>query len=104
MNTIKYINTTTQIEHSKLNGFFVGFINVLSDGILSAYIPLLEVLPECQGHGIGKKLIDLILARYEHLYMPDVCCNESVEQLYASKGFTKISGLVHRNYKRQGVT
>ena len=31
----------------------VGFINALSDGVLSAYIPLLEVRPEYQGTGVG---------------------------------------------------
>ena len=82
----------------------VGFINVISDGIFTGYIPLLEVLPEFQGQGIGKKLIDHITARYENLYMLDVCCDESVEQLYASKEFVKVSGMVHRNYNRQDAT
>jgi len=34
----------------------IGFINALSDGVFYAFIPLLEVLPEYQGHGIGKEL------------------------------------------------
>ena len=82
----------------------VGCINVISDGIFAGYIPLLEVLPEYQGRGIGKKLINLIMSRYENLYMLDVCCDESVEQFYASKEFIKVSGMVHRNYNRQNAT
>ena len=82
----------------------VGFINVISDGIFAGYIPLLEVLPEYQGRGIGKKLINLIMSRYENLYMLDVCCDESVEQFYASKEFIKVSGMVHRNYNQQNAT
>lgn len=82
----------------------VGFINVVSDGIFTGYIPLLEVLPEYQGRGIGKTLIDRILARYNDLYMLDVCCDKSVEQLYASKGFSKASGMVRRNYEKQNAT
>ena len=35
----------------------VGFITAISDGVLSAHIPLLEVLPEYQGHGIGSELV-----------------------------------------------
>ncbi|WP_218212220.1 GNAT family N-acetyltransferase, partial [Pseudomonas sp. 2822-15] len=35
----------------------VGFITAISDGVLSAYIPLLEVLTEYQGRGIGKELV-----------------------------------------------
>ncbi len=34
----------------------VGFINAISDGLLYAFIPLLEVLPEYQKRGIGKEL------------------------------------------------
>lgn len=37
----------------------VGFINAVSDQVLSAYIPLLEVVPEYQGKGIGGKLVEL---------------------------------------------
>ncbi|MBT4530516.1 MAG: GNAT family N-acetyltransferase [Phycisphaerae bacterium] len=82
----------------------VGFINVISDGIFTGYIPLLEVLPEYQGRGIGKTLIDRVLASYNDLYMLDVCCDKSVEQLYASKGFSKVSGMVRRNYEKQNVS
>ena len=39
----------------------VGFGNALSDGILSAYIPLLEVVPSRRGQGIGSELIRHLL-------------------------------------------
>ena len=35
----------------------VGFITAISDGVLSAYIPFLEVLPPFQGQGIGQQLL-----------------------------------------------
>jgi ribosomal protein S18 acetylase RimI-like enzyme len=82
----------------------VGFINIVSDGIFSGYIPLLEVLPEYQGKGIGNELTNKIISRYQHLYMLDVCCDESIEQFYASKNFAKVSGMVRRNYDRQDAT
>ena len=44
------------------NGRIVGFINALSDGILSAYIPLLEVIQEYQGRGIGKEMLAYVEA------------------------------------------
>ena len=31
----------------------VGFVNMLSDGVLTAFIPWLEVLPGYQGQGVG---------------------------------------------------
>ena len=33
----------------------VGFVRVLSDGVLMASVPLLEVLPKHQGRGIGAR-------------------------------------------------
>lgn len=35
----------------------VGFINAVTDKVLSAYIPLLEVLPAYKNKGIGSELI-----------------------------------------------
>ena len=37
-------------------GNVVGFVSAVSDGVLSAYIPLLEVLPSYQNRGIGTAL------------------------------------------------
>jgi GNAT superfamily N-acetyltransferase len=76
----------------------VGFINVISDGVFSAFIPLLEVLPEYQGRGIGGALIDRIVARYRDLYMLDLCCDERVVSVYESRDFIRVVGMVRRNY------
>ena len=37
-------------------GRVVGFVTAVSDGMVSAFLPLLEVLPEYQGRGIGSEL------------------------------------------------
>lgn len=60
----------------------VGFVSALSDGVLSAYVPLLEVLPEHQGHGIGTELMRRLLARLEGLYMVDLACDEELVPFY----------------------
>ena len=39
------------------SGKVVGFITAISDGVLSAYVPLLEVLPPHRGRGIGTALV-----------------------------------------------
>jgi len=85
-------------------GNVVGFINVISDGCFSSYIPLLEVLPKYQGRGIARKLIRRIVARYANLYMLDLCCNEDITPVYASHGFLQVSGMAHRNFDRQSGT
>ena len=79
----------------------IGFITCVSDGVLSAYIPLLEVLPEYHSRGIGKKLISRMKDELSHLYMIDVLCDEELISYYEKQGFTKASGAIIRNYKNQ---
>jgi len=79
----------------------VGFINALSDGILCAYLPLLEVLPEYRGHGIGKELIRRMLATLKGFYMVDLLCDKSLQPFYASHGMSHATGMMLRNVEWQ---
>ncbi len=83
------------------SGNVVGFINAISDGVLSAYIPLLEVLPSYQKRGIGGELVRQMLDRLNHLYMIDVCCDEHLEGFYSRFGMKRTVGMITRNYPRQ---
>lgn len=80
----------------------IGFINAISDGVLSAYIPLLEVLPEYQGRGIGSELVNNMLDKLKDHYMIDVVCDESVQKFYERFGLIKYSAMILRNYDKQG--
>ncbi len=79
----------------------VGFVYAISDGVLSAYIPLLEVLPEHQGHGLGSRLVKDILAQLDDLYMIDLVCDPELEKFYKPHGFTMLAGMARRNYANQ---
>lgn len=79
----------------------VGFITAISDGVLSAYIPLLEVLPSAQGQGIGRRLVEQMLEQLESLYMVDLLCDESVQPFYAQFQLLEAKGMMRRNYARQ---
>jgi len=79
----------------------IGFINAVSDGVMSAYIPLLEVLPAYQGMGIGRKLTTRMLKSLGHLYMVDVLCDEHLQKYYAKFGMKNATGSIMRNYDRQ---
>lgn len=54
----------------------IGFITAISDGVLSAYIPFLEVLPEYQSKGVGKELLSKVRLELTDLYMIDLLCDE----------------------------
>lgn len=83
------------------NNQIVGFINAISDGVLSAYIPLLEVLPAYQNQGIGKKLVESLLKELNHLYMIDLLCDEDLQKYYSKLGMQKAQGMMIRNYENQ---
>lgn len=79
----------------------VGFITAISDGILSAYIPLLEVLPAYKNKGIGKELVTRMRTELDDIYMIDLCCDDDLVPYYDQFGMRKTNGMILRNYNRQ---
>ena len=79
----------------------VGFITAITDHVLSAYIPLLEVSPEYRGRGIGKELVDSMLERLGDLYMIDLICDQELQAFYAKRGMVEATGMMMRNYDNQ---
>jgi ribosomal protein S18 acetylase RimI-like enzyme len=75
----------------------VGFINAISDGILHAYIPLLEVLPSYQGQGIGTELVLRMVNSLETVYAIDIVCDDQVAGFYRRLGFSQLTGMAKRN-------
>ncbi|NJL93658.1 MAG: GNAT family N-acetyltransferase [Anaerolineae bacterium] len=62
-------------------GQVIGFINALSDGLLSAFIPL--------------------LAELRHLYSIDLLCDPNLQPFSARLGLVALPGTALRNYDRQ---
>jgi ribosomal protein S18 acetylase RimI-like enzyme len=79
----------------------VGFITALTDRVLAAYIPLLEVLPAYRQQGIGKELVRRLLAQLSGLYAIDVLCDPPLQPFYASLGLRPATGAMRRNYEHQ---
>ena len=79
----------------------VGFINAISDGVLSAYIPLLEVLAEYQNQGIGCQLVKKMFKELDDFYMIDLLCDEELQLYYEKQGMFKSQGMMIRNYNYQ---
>jgi ribosomal protein S18 acetylase RimI-like enzyme len=79
----------------------VGFIQAITDHILSAYIPLLEVLPAYQNQGIGTELVKRMISELDHLYMIDLLCDKELQSYYEKIGMNKAFGMMIRNYNNQ---
>ncbi len=82
----------------------VGFVSAITDGVLTAYIPLLEVLPAYQRRGIGHELMRRMLARLDKFYMVDLLCNEVLQPFYEAAGMMPAMGMLRRDYERQNGT
>jgi GNAT superfamily N-acetyltransferase len=80
------------------DGTLVGFITAITDCVLAAYIPLLEVLPDWQGRGIGSRLVTAMIDRLHRCYMIDLVCDDDVVPFYERLGGTRTNAVVWRDY------
>ena len=76
----------------------VGFITAITDKVISAYIPLLEVLPDYQNKGIGSELMRIMLDRLQQFYMVDLLCDAKLQSFYEKLGMQKVIGMCIRNH------
>lgn len=83
------------------DGRVIGFVTALSDGILSAFITLLEVVPERHNQGIGDALINQVLDEIGDIYMVDLVCDANLSRFYAKLGFATTTGMSRRDYAIQ---
>lgn len=74
----------------------VGYITMLTDGILTAFIPNIEVLSTYQGQGIGSELMRRMLAKLERIPNIDLMCDPDVQPFYSRLGMKPVVGMVIR--------
>jgi ribosomal protein S18 acetylase RimI-like enzyme len=79
----------------------VGYINAISDGVLAAFIPGLEVIPTYQRRGIGSELMRQLIAQLGDLYSIDLSCDEDVVSFYQRLGLHQGQGMYLRNFSNQ---
>ncbi|MBL8148172.1 MAG: GNAT family N-acetyltransferase [Anaerolineae bacterium] len=79
----------------------VGVITALSDGVLTAYIPMLEVLPTYRNQGIGGALVRRMVAELGPIYAIDLLCDDSLVPYYQRLGFITVRGMALRDYAMQ---
>ena len=79
----------------------VGFITALSDGVNSSFIPLLEVLPEYQGHGIGTELVTRILNKLHDITNVDLTCDPNMQPFYERFKMLRSTGMILRKHLQE---
>ena len=75
----------------------VGFVTAVGDGGLTAFVPLLEVLPAYRGQGIGTALLQRVLTRLGDRYSIDLVCDPALVPFYERLGGIALAGVGWRN-------
>jgi len=78
----------------------VGFVTALTDGVRAAFIPLLEVLPDWRGRGVGTALMRRMLDQLEAFSAIDLTCDPELQPFYARLGLQPSVGMCLRDYTR----
>ena len=78
------------------SGQVIAFVTALTDGVISGFIPLLEVLPAYQGRGIGRALMTRVLDRLGDLPNVDLLCDPNVVPFYERFGMKPVGGMALR--------
>jgi ribosomal protein S18 acetylase RimI-like enzyme len=78
-------------------GQVIGFVTAIGDGVLSAFIPLLEVLPAYRGRGIGTELVRRVLERLRDRYSIDLVCDADLVPFYERLGGRRLVAMAWRN-------
>jgi GNAT superfamily N-acetyltransferase len=79
----------------------IGFVTAITDGVLCAYLPLLEVLPDYQKRGIGSELVRRILKMLRPLYMIDLVCDDRLVGFYERFGLWSATAMCQRDFDSQ---
>jgi ribosomal protein S18 acetylase RimI-like enzyme len=79
------------------DGTVVGFVTAIGDGTLTAFVPLLEVLPAYRGRGIGRELVRRVLARLADRYSIDLVCDPELVPFYERLGGSAGTAVHWRN-------
>ena len=83
------------------DGKAAGYITALSDGVISSFIPQLEVLPEYKNRGIGSELVRRMLVKLDGIMNVDLTCDPDIQPFYERFKMLRSSGMVLRKYLEQ---
>jgi GNAT superfamily N-acetyltransferase len=81
----------------------IGFANAISDGVLTAFIPLLEVRADYRRQGIGRRLIETLIESLDGIYAVDLSCDEALVPFYERLGFQRGVAMLRRDYDARGL-
>jgi len=79
----------------------VGFATAITDGVLSAFIPFVEVVGEYRQRGIGSELVRRIIEAVGPIYAIDAVCDPDLQPFYRHLGLEAGHAVMLRDYANQ---
>jgi ribosomal protein S18 acetylase RimI-like enzyme len=78
-------------------GNVIGFITAITDKVLTAHIPYVEVIPNYRGQGIGRELTQRMVDKLKDYYLVGLVCGLGLQGFYSSFGMTPAGAMILRN-------
>ncbi|HXV70353.1 MAG TPA: GNAT family N-acetyltransferase [Acidimicrobiia bacterium] len=98
---LRILDASDHVVIAVRNEQVIGFVTALSDGVLSDFVTLLEVLAEHHDKGIGHSLVNQMMSQIGDLYMVDLVCDANLSRFYAELGFAATAGMSRRDHATQ---
>lgn len=76
----------------------VGFVTAITDNVLSAFIPLFEVLPSYREKGIGINLMTKMLEKLKDIPGINLTCDSEMQRFYSKFDMIPSAGMIIRKY------
>lgn len=87
------------VVHAYDGARLVGFARAISDDVSSAYVSSVMVAPDHRRRGIGRALIERLLAGHDHIKFV-LHAREDAAAFYAAIGFAPSANLMMRDRRR----
>lgn len=82
------LNSDTLVT-ARVNNELIGLGNAISDGSLVVYFPHLLVSPRYQGLGVGRKIMQVMQAKYKNFHQQMLTSDHEAIAFYQAIGFER---------------
>ncbi len=92
---LRLLKSAPYVVVARFEQEIVGFGVAVTDGVLSAHIPFLEVRPDFRGQGIGREIARLLLMKID-LPQISVAGGTELREFFVEMGFSAKTMMIRR--------